>query len=297
MGENSTMRARQRTCAAVLALALGTTFGSALTGTTPAAEATTGTGPVVFVAPDGDDNNPGTRAEPLATITAARDALAGQTSADQVGTVWIRGGEYTLNEAITLTGEENSWVTYSAYRGEEVEITGAHELSTEEWQRLGDLSADELAAQQLSSHPRLPDDVHDDVWVYDLGAADVNPGTLYKNGFNWVPQPFAPELSVDGGLQTLAQFPNDDSCSTTETACHLWGSGDKWGADGTEDLVQVDLDERFGLHDDWQTSGTTPRAQFEDKKQDRDDPDTWSLEEMYRMTPSLCEIGGRLLTD
>ena len=291
------MRARRRTCAAVLALALGTTLASATTGTMPAAEATTSTGPVVFVAPDGDDDNPGTRAEPLATITAARDALAGRTSAEEVGTVWLRGGEYILNEAITLTGEENSWVTYSAYRGEQVQITGAHDLSAEDWQRLGDLSADELAEQQLASHARLPEEVHDDVWVYDLGAADVNPGTLYKNGFNWVPQPFAPELSVDGGLQTLAQFPNDDSCSTTETDCHLWGTGDKWDADGTEDLIQVDLDERFGLQDDWQTSGTTPRAQFEDKKQDRDDPDTWSLEEMYRMTPSIFEIGGRLLED
>src|SRR5699024_8406652 len=134
----------------------------------PAAEATTSTDPVAFVAPDGDDDNPGTRAEPLATITAARDARAGRTSAEEVGTVWLRGGHYTLTEAITLTGEENSRVTYSAYRGEEVQITGAHELSTEDWQRLGDLSADDLAAQQLSSHPRLPDEVHDDVWVYDL---------------------------------------------------------------------------------------------------------------------------------
>lgn len=291
------MRTRQRLRIAALTLALGLTAPLVSTGGTPAAEATTGTGPVVYVATDGDDSNAGTLEAPFATITAARDALAGRTSAEEVGTVWIRGGEYTLNEAITLSGEENSWVTYGAYRGEDVQITGAHELPAEDWQRLGDLSEDELAQTELSSQSRLPAQVREDVWVYDLGEAEVNPGTLYKNGFNWVPQPFAPELSVDGGLQTLAQYPNEGDCSTTETECHLWGTGDKWGADGTEDLIQQDLDERFGLQDDWQTSGTTPRSQFEDKKQTREDTDTWSLEEMYRMTPSIFEIGGRLLEE
>src|SRR5699024_7425675 len=92
MGENSTMRARRRTCTAVLALALGTTLASTTTGTMPAAEATTSTDPVVFVAPDGDDDNPGTRAEPLATITAARDALAGRTRDEDARAVWLRGG-------------------------------------------------------------------------------------------------------------------------------------------------------------------------------------------------------------
>src|SRR5699024_4142071 len=128
------------------------------------------------------------------------------------------------DDAITLSGEENSWVTYAAYRGEHVEITGAHDLKPDQWQRLSDLTDDELAQPNFSSASRLPSEARSDVWVYDLGAARINPGTLYKTGFNWLQQPFAPELSVDGEQQTLAQYPNGEDCTTSEISCYLWGS-------------------------------------------------------------------------
>lgn len=286
---------RSRAMAIGLALAMGATF--AATGLSQPAHAAPESGPVVYVSPDGDDANPGTIAEPLATITAARDALAGRTSAEETGTVWIRGGEYVLDDAITLSGEENSWVTYAAYRGEHVEITGAHDLKPDQWHRLSDLTDDELTQPNFSSASRLPSEARSDVWVYDLGAAGINPGTLYKNGFNWLQQPFAPELSVDGEQQTLAQYPNGEDCSTSEISCYLWGSGEKWDVEGTQDLTHVALDERFGPQDDWQISGTTPRAQYEDKKQNLPEgvpSDTWSQDEMRKMTPSIFEVGGRL---
>lgn len=252
---------------------------------------------VVYVAPGGDDANDGSLQNPLATITAARDALAGKTSAEAPGTVWVRGGTYVLDDTIALTGEENSWVTYAAYRGEDVDITGAHALSAEGWQRLDDA---DLGSVEFSSNTRLPSEVREDVWVYDLGAAGVDPGTLYKNGFNWLPQPFAPELAVDGSIQTLAEYPNGNDCTTSQTECHLWGTGGKWGAEGPKDLTQIDLDERFAPQDYWQESGTTPRAQFEDKKQqlpEGQSRDTWSQEEMRKMTPSIFQVGGRALAD
>ncbi|WP_026931294.1 right-handed parallel beta-helix repeat-containing protein [Glycomyces tenuis] len=244
---------------------------------------------------EGDDANPGTKQAPLRTIEAARDALAGQTSEDERGTVYLRGGEYVLDETIELTGEEHSWVTYTAYKDEQVTITGSHGLPADGWQRLAELGEDELAQPQYSSNTRLTDAaLREDVWVYDLGAAGIDPGTLYKNGFNWVQQPFAPELIVDGSIQTLAEYPNGDSCDTTDTACHLWGTGEKWDAEGPEDLMNVDLLGRFGAQDDWQWSGTTPRAQFEDKKQEHpDDSDSWSYEQMLTMTPSIFTVGGR----
>ncbi|MCD2443433.1 right-handed parallel beta-helix repeat-containing protein [Agromyces sp. SYSU K20354] len=254
---------------------------------------------VVYVSPDGDDASDGTIDSPLRTITAARDALAGRTSADAPGTVWIRGGEYVLDDAITLAGDEHSWVTYAAYRGEDVQITGAHQLSADGWQKLSEMSDDALAEPQFSSQSRLHDEsARAGAWVYDLGAAGVEPGTLYKNGFNWLQQPFAPELAVDGTLQTLAEYPNDDSCTTSQTDCHLWGTGSKWGATAPRDLMHVDLEGRFGVEDDWQASGTSPRAQFEDKKQQLPDGvsrDTWSQDELRKMTPAIFEVGGRAL--
>ena len=265
---------------------------------TPAAAATP-TGPVVFVAPDGDDSAAGTKDHPLRTITAARDALAGHTSRKSPGTVWIRGGRYALDDSITLQGDENSWVTYAAYRGEHVQITGAHDLPASGWTKLSDLSATELAEPKYSSNTRLDTPaLRDGVWTFDLGAAGIDPGTLYKNGFNWLPQPFAPELDVDGTAQTLAEYPNGTSCTGTDAGCYLYGNGKKWGVTGPNDLTQPDLNARFGPEPDWPVSGTTPRAQFEDKKQQLADPaqrDTWSQDEMRKMTPPLYTVGGRLL--
>ncbi|MEU4979712.1 right-handed parallel beta-helix repeat-containing protein [Streptomyces sp. NPDC021969] len=294
-----TRRRPARTLLAAVALAL--TAGAVGPGAGAAAAAAAGSAPgklTVYVsATDGDDANSGSRKDPLRTIAAARDALAGHTSAKARGTVLIRGGTYVLDDTVELKGAANSWVTYAPYRDEKVTITGSHELPAEGWKKLTDLSAETLAQPQYSSNTRLDTpESREGVWVYDLGAQGIDPGTLYKNGFNWVQDPFAPELVVGGATQVLAEYPNGNSCATKETDCHLWGTGDKWDAEGPRDLMNVDLDARFGLQDDWNSSGTTPRAQFEDKKQQLDDPDgrdTWSPEEMRRMTPQIFTVGGR----
>ncbi|WP_114558389.1 right-handed parallel beta-helix repeat-containing protein [Desertihabitans aurantiacus] len=285
----------------VAALAAAVLLTTAPTAAADPAPSDSGSRLTVFVSPDGDDANPGTESAPLRTIEAARDALAGRTSAEEPGTVWLRGGDYVLDQAVLLEGAEHSWVTYAAYRDEPVHLTGAHELPTDGWRRLSDLGADELATPELSSHSRLhSEQLRDGVWVFDLGAAGIEPGTLYKNGFNWLPQPFAPELVVDDRTQTLAQFPDAEDCAEGDASCFLYGNGGKWDVEPTADLLQPDLLERFGAEPDWAVSGTTPRAQFEDKKQmlpDPEDRDTWSQDEMRAMTPPLYEVGGRLLED
>ncbi|MFD0253806.1 hypothetical protein ACFVGX_23145 [Streptomyces sp. NPDC127113] len=288
-----------RTLWAALALALTAGAVGPASGAAAAAGTTAAPGKLtVYVsATDGDDANSGGRKDPFQTIAAARDALAGHTSAKARGTVLIRGGTYVLDDTVELKGTANSWVTYAPYRNEKVTITGSHELPAEGWKKLTGLSEETLAQPQYSSHSRLnTPELREGVWVYDLGAQGIDPGTLYKNGFNWVQDPFAPELVVGGDTQVLAEYPNSNSCATTETDCHLWGTGDKWDAEGPRDLMNVDLDARFGLQDDWNSSGTTPRAQFEDKKQQLDDPeqrDTWSPQEMRRMTPQTFTVGGR----
>ncbi|MFG2925791.1 carbohydrate-binding protein [Streptomyces sp. NPDC048305] len=283
---------------ASVALALMTGIGGPAAGAVTASPGSATAGLTVYVSvTEGDDDNSGGYGAPFRTVTAARDALAGRTSAEARGTVYIRGGTYVLDDTIRLEGEANSWVTYSAYRDEKVTITGSHELPSDGWKKLTDLSAETLAEPRYSSNSRLnTPELREGVYVYDLGAHGIDPGTLYKNGFNWVQQPFAPELVVDGGTQVLAEYPDGNTCSTKETGCHLWGTGDKWDAEGPGDLMNVDLDARFGPESSWNTSGTTPRAQFEDKKQQLptgQDRSTWTPEELRRMTPSLYTVGGR----
>lgn len=82
-----------------------------------------------YVAPDGDDNNPGTLDKPFKTIQKARDAVrtvnASMTS-DIV--VYLRGGTYQLDNAIDFnesdSGSNNYNVKYVAYNGEKPVISG-----------------------------------------------------------------------------------------------------------------------------------------------------------------------------
>jgi len=85
-----------------------------------------------FVSTDGSDTNPGTQAQPFATLQRARDTvrkLKQSSNLPHAGvTVWIEAGTYYLNEPLTLSGEdsgsENAPIVYRANAGEEVRIVG-----------------------------------------------------------------------------------------------------------------------------------------------------------------------------
>ncbi|TDD00280.1 hypothetical protein E1292_29205 [Nonomuraea deserti] len=159
---------------------------------------------VVYVAKDGKEGATGTESDPFATVEQARDALAGRTSARRPGVVYIREGVYQTSRTIRLSGAEHSHVTYAAHPGEQVEFAGVTTLDPGDFRKLGDVP-DEA---KWSSKARVPDAVAGQVYVYDLGAAGIPAGVIMKNGFNWKPQPFAPELITDDATQTLAQYPN-----------------------------------------------------------------------------------------
>jgi len=79
-----------------------------------------------YVAPDGNDNNPGTRTEPFATIQKAQEAIK------PGDTVYLRGGTYHLTEAqiahtekiyacvtyLDKSGQAGKYLNYFAYPGE-----------------------------------------------------------------------------------------------------------------------------------------------------------------------------------
>lgn len=83
-----------------------------------------------YVAPDGDDANPGTISAPFKTITAARDAVRtvnGSMTGDIY--VYLRGGVYPVESTIQLkpvdSGKNGFRVYYKAYEGEVPVISGA----------------------------------------------------------------------------------------------------------------------------------------------------------------------------
>ena len=93
----------------------------------------------LHVAPKGDDANPGTADQPLATLQGARDAVrrlkeAGLTAPVEV---IVHGGTYYFDEPLVLTPQDSGTaecpVTYRAAEGEEVTLSGGVPL--EGWRK------------------------------------------------------------------------------------------------------------------------------------------------------------------
>jgi len=87
-----------------------------------------------YVAPNGNDANPGTEAQPFRTIERARTAVRAAT-ASQTGdiTVFIRGGRYELNETLRFDGNDSGRnghrVIYRAFPGETPSISGGRRVT------------------------------------------------------------------------------------------------------------------------------------------------------------------------
>jgi len=86
----------------------------------------------LYVATDGDDRNPGTRARPLKTLEGARDALRAARRAgarQEAVRVTLRGGEYAVGETLTFGADDGGApgqeVVYRAAAGERVSLVGA----------------------------------------------------------------------------------------------------------------------------------------------------------------------------
>jgi hypothetical protein len=130
----------------LLALAVGTTacwrgdlyplsakpdanLGADVTG----ADSATGPGFTLYVAPDGDDANPGTLAAPLRTVARARDLVRTRNSGMTADiTVYLRGGTYAQTSTLTFgnadSGSGGYYVRYLAYPGERPLITGGQPI-------------------------------------------------------------------------------------------------------------------------------------------------------------------------
>jgi hypothetical protein len=93
-------------------------------------------GAEIFVAPDGSDANDGTKASPLATITAARDK-ADQLKTGGPVTVFLRGGTYYLKSPVEFksanSGTAAAPITYTAYGTEKPVISGGIKLANLTW--------------------------------------------------------------------------------------------------------------------------------------------------------------------
>ena len=88
-----------------------------------------------YVAPDGHDDQPGTKREPFATLLGARNAVRKLIARGLTGdvTVWLRDGMYRITEPVIFgpddSGTDEFSITYAAYSGEQPVISGGRVIT------------------------------------------------------------------------------------------------------------------------------------------------------------------------
>jgi hypothetical protein len=94
----------------------------------------------LFVAPQGEDANPGTQSRPLRTFAVAQEK-ARRLRARSPVTVWFRGGTYYLPQTLVLTAADSGTKTapaiFAAWPGETVVLSGGEKLALN-WQPFRD---------------------------------------------------------------------------------------------------------------------------------------------------------------
>ena len=103
---------------------------------------------IVYVSPNGNaENADGTIDDPFSTVEAARDYLRTKDiGKDSRGIIYLREGTYHVTNSISLTSED-SYVTYAAYKGESVEITGSATLDNGKFKKLSEVSGEKYSSQ------------------------------------------------------------------------------------------------------------------------------------------------------
>lgn len=151
----------------------------------------------IYLSPEGNDHNLGTRAEPLKSLEKTQN-LVRELRRNKPGkavTVYLGGGVYQLEKPLIFTSEdsgtEKTPVIFKAKAGEKPVFSGSRPLIS--WKEVKD--EPELA--------RMDATVHGKVYFVDLNDAGIqdmgDPTALGKR----------PELFCNGKLQTLARWPNN----------------------------------------------------------------------------------------
>ena len=159
----------------------------------------------LYVAPNGDDANPGTQAQPFATLARARDAVRAlkQPGLPAGGIkVILRGGVYRLEQTLALTaedsGSQNSPIVYTSAPGETARLVGGPAIPPEDFKAVTDPAV----------NARLDPAARGKVKVVDLAQLGVtNPGEAWPPVFRgyagW------PELFFDRQPMSIARWPNE----------------------------------------------------------------------------------------
>ncbi len=185
-------------------------------------QAPEGTQPAAFwIAPSGNDANPGTREQPFATLEAARDAVRTLRNIHGLPpggvVVNLRGGVYLRDKTFNLTAEDSGTteapIVYRSAPGERAVLNGGIALPSKLFKPVSDPAILKRFPEEAADRV-----VQADLKAYQiLGLGEVQPHADYRI----VPlRTAAPEPFFNGMGMRLAQWPNYDpikgqDCYTT----------------------------------------------------------------------------------
>ena len=161
-----------------------------------------------YVAPSGNDQNPGTRELPVSTFSAARDLVRKYKSihefpADGI-TVWVSGGTYYLQEPFVLNENDSGIpgvpVVWRAVEGKKVSITGGISIDADTFHQINDKSVRNRLTHNAAQNVRC-------VELKTLGL--TNYGAIQRIGHGIPVCPAPLELFFNHEPMTLARYPNE----------------------------------------------------------------------------------------
>jgi hypothetical protein len=137
----------------------------------------------LFIAKNGNDNNPGTILNPLATLNGARD----KARSTGVKTIWIRGGRYGFDTTCRLDAQD-AGITFSGYQNEKVIFDGSKFIDQQKFTVVTDGSL--LAKLNDKAKTNAYSQVITDPALITLLKAPTS------------------QISINDKMITLARFPN-----------------------------------------------------------------------------------------
>ncbi len=168
----------------------------------------------IYVATNGDDNASGTESAPYQTIAKAKDAVHDMIAAGKLPeggvTVYLRGGTYYMYDGLEFTtadsGTESSPITYTAYPGEDVTVSGEVPLEVSWFKEADDAAKSKLIDKSAQSKLMM-------VNLKEHGITDY--GEMSSRGYHYFNKGryAQAELIVNGENQTLARYPNSGTMS------------------------------------------------------------------------------------
>lgn len=161
----------------------------------------------IYVSPQGNDANTGTKEKPVATLTAARDLIRQYKATKDLPkgglTVWIGKGHYQQQQTFVLnendSGEPNAPIVWRSLPNAEVSINGGQYIAAHNFKKVVDYTILKRLSKAAAKNVMQ-------VNLTQLNIQDYGKITQYGHALPVTTAPI--ELFFNNKAMTLAQYPN-----------------------------------------------------------------------------------------